>query len=325
MNVGQLILGGRQKPGPSNMLRPPEVHVHVESAPARRPAAAHWAIKKALLALFRRPLLSRKSANGGADALNQIAKEVPLNKKVCYLNTEDAPKWKDYMEVMAASLGIPADKFDKFDCFNGEFPPRDALARGDYVGVLINGSHYSAKDSALAWLPELFETLRFCAALEHLNMVGICFGCQALAVALGGDVGPNPDGSFEFGRCEVTLATKAQLDCAMPACACQIISHKGKMQLLESHGEQVTKLPPGAKCLGCSNVTPNELYVAGQHRNVLGCQSHPEFDDSLLKERIEPALREKQRLAPDFQYASECTSDQLLGRRLLRHWILRER
>ena len=36
--------------------------------------------------------------------------------------------------------------------------------------------------------------------------------------------------------------------------------------------------PPGTIC--------NEIYVAGPLGNVLGCQSHPEFNDALMRERI---------------------------------------
>ena len=310
--------------------------VRAEEADAaiKAPTGLRRTWRQALLGLFRSPPrrgqrvvghLGSGGAHvkGGCDGSIPL-KPIPANKKICYLNAEDAEKWHDYMQVCAASLEIPVDKFDKFDCFNGEFPSREALEGGEYIGVLVNGSHHSSKDSTLPWLPQLFDCLRHCATIKHLNLVGICFGCQALAVALGGDVGPNPDGSFEFGRCKVTLADRSERTVAIPSCACAIIDGRCQLHLLEAHGEQVTKLPPGGKTLGWSKITPHELYVAGEHQNVLGCQSHPEFTDELLQSRIEPALREKQRLCPAFQYACECRKDQSVGRLLLRHWLLRE-
>ena len=84
---------------------------------------------------------------------------------------------------------------------------------------------------------------------------------------------------------------------------------------------------PAALCTtgARTNHTPHELYIAGEHSNVLGCQSHPEFCDELLRSRIEPALVEKRRIPNDFKYVRGCCADQGVGRRLVRHWLLRER
>ena len=307
--------------------------VRAEEADAaiKAPTGLRRTWRQALLGLFRSP--APRAAGGWALGQRRRSREgrlrrqhppqpIPANKKICYLNAEDAEKWHDYMQVCAASLEIPVDKFDKFDCFMAS-SFEEAPGRAHWR-LSANGSHHSSKDSTLPWLPQLFDCLRHCATIKHLNLVGICFGCQALAVALGGDVGPNPDGSFEFGRCEVTLADRSERTVAIPSCACAIIDGRCQLHLLEAHGEQVTKLPPGGKTLGWSKITPHELYVAGEHQNVLGCQSHPEFTDELLQSRIEPALREKQRLCPAFQYACECRKDQSVGRLLLRHWLLRE-
>jgi len=68
------------------------------------------------------------------------------------------------------------------------------------------------------------------------------------------------------------------------------------VRLLESHGEQVLRLPPGARLLGGSYTAPHELFLAGEHGNLLCCQAHVEFDVGHLRERIEPALVAKSRL-----------------------------
>jgi len=204
-------------------------------------------------------------------------------KRIAFLNTEDAPKWVDQLEIFARALELPVSRFEKFDCFRGQYPSAHALRRGVYVGVLITGSHFSCVDPALPWLQGLFECIRTCEELPHVNVLGCCFGCQAAAVALGGTVGNNPDGSFAFGVESVDL-TLSELRVAT-------------LRLLESHGEQVLTLPRGAILVGTSASAPHELFVAGRHRNVLCCQSHPEFDRHLLQSRIEPALVAKGRLS----------------------------
>ena len=49
-------------------------------------------------------------------------------------------------------------------------------------------------------------------------------------------------------------------------------SQLGAVQLLASHGDQVTRLPPGAELLGWSAGSPHELFLCGPHKNMLCCQ-----------------------------------------------------
>ena len=85
-------------------------------------------------------------------------------KKIAYINTEDAPKWHDQLEVFAAALRLPPEVFEKFDAFADQFPSAAALQRGEYSGVLITGSHFSAVDPTLPWLNGLFASIRAAAA-----------------------------------------------------------------------------------------------------------------------------------------------------------------
>ena len=211
-------------------------------------------------------------------------------KKIAYINTEDAPKWHDQLEVFAAALQLLPEAFEKFDAFADQFPSAAALQRGEYSGVLITGSHFSAVDPTLPWLTGLFASIRAAAAAPDVRVLGCCFGAQAVAVALGGAVGANPDGRFCYGVEEIALdgpRAARLLPEALPP----------TLRLLESHGEQVTRLPPTAELLGSSAGTPHEIFVAGEHGTVLCVQAHPEFTPELMGARIAPALRDKGRLS----------------------------
>ena len=83
-------------------------------------------------------------------------------KKIAYINTEDAPKWHDQLEVFSAALQLAPEVFEKFDAFADQFPSAAALQRGEYSGVLITGSHFSAVDPNLPWLTGLFASIRAC-------------------------------------------------------------------------------------------------------------------------------------------------------------------
>ena len=225
-------------------------------------------------------------------------------RRIAYLNTEDAAKWTDQLQVFATALDIPARCFVKFDCFRNEFPSVAALQRGDFSGVLITGSHFSAKDPSLTWLPSLFECIRTAAKIPHVHVLGCCFGCQACAVALGGDVGKNPDGTFVFGAESISLRAPQTLQRTLDNDRCSRSKHgsdasplPASLRLLEAHGEQVLTLPRGAECVASSASCSNEIFVAGEYSNVLAVQAHAEFDVPLMRSRIEPALLAKGRLS----------------------------
>jgi GMP synthase-like glutamine amidotransferase len=217
--------------------------------------------------------------------------------RIAYLNTEDAPKWADQRSIFAEALRMPLECLEPFDCFAGEFPSRDALHAFD--ALLITGSHFSALDPTLPWLPHLFDTIRAAAALPAMRVVGCCFGAQACAVALGGEVASNPAGNFVLGWTQLEL----QLELSRHKWARGAFgagrAPPRRIGLLESHGEQVVRLPEGAELLASSEGTPHELFLCGASHNVLCCQAHPEFDECHLRERIGPALRAKGRLSED--------------------------
>jgi GMP synthase-like glutamine amidotransferase len=61
------------------------------------------------------------------------------------------------------------------------------------------------------------------------------------------------------------------------------------LRLLESHGDQVLALPPGAVTLATSGTAAHELWAAGP--NVLAFQFHIEIDGRLAHEKIWPAIK----------------------------------
>jgi GMP synthase-like glutamine amidotransferase len=105
------------------------------------------------------------------------------------------------------------------------------------------------------------------AYAAKIPMVGICFGHQIMADALGGDVRKSEKG-WGLGRHTYGVAAPAPfgLDATALAVAC-------------SHQDQVIVAPPEAEVILASDFTPN----AGlRYRNgrALSFQPHPEFEDA---------------------------------------------
>jgi GMP synthase-like glutamine amidotransferase len=132
--------------------------------------------------------------------------------------------------------------------------------------VLITGSAAGVYDNHLSWMQPLRQFIRSAYA-QRTPMVGICFGHQIMADALGGDVRKSDKG-WGLGRhvYDVT-ARPGFLGGNMPelAIAC-------------SHQDQVIVPPDEAQVFLASDFTPNAglLYRNGA---AMSLQPHPEFED----------------------------------------------
>jgi len=143
-------------------------------------------------------------------------------------------------------------------------------------GVVVTGSaamvsHREAwSEQTAAWLRGVVE--------EGVPVLGICFGHQLLAHALGGRVGPNPRGR-EIGTISIALADGAIDDPLFAGLPARIDVHA-------THLESVLELPPGARSLASSTLDPNHAFrVPG--RPAWGVQFHPEFSASITRDYIE--------------------------------------
>ena len=109
-----------------------------------------------------------------------------------------------------------------------------------------------------------------------LPILGVCYGHQLLAQALGGEVGPNPLGR-QIGTTMVTLEPAAASDrlmCALPAA----------FQAQTTHMESVLTLPPGVVRLA---TTPRDRnHVVRFNPRTWGIQFHPEFSSAVMNTYI---------------------------------------
>lgn len=145
-----------------------------------------------------------------------------------------------------------------FRTLDGELPEHPAA---DEL-YLITGSNNAAYD-VLPWIRELQEWIRKAAA-RKVHLVGICFGHQIIAQALGGRV-ERYAGGWGVGIREMEV-----LDADM----FPYFPDK-KMRLIVNHHDQVTQLPEGAIPLATSDFCRYEGFRIGHH--ILTFQGHPEF------------------------------------------------
>jgi len=182
----------------------------------------------------------------------------------------------------------------EFPCARtGQVPTLDELDSFD--AVICPGSRYSATDDTLVFLPSLLAVLSQISKQCRPQLLGICFGHQAVARALGGQVGKNSGGEFRFAAEQVVCSPQwSQLPYVQAGgdvrgdeggrgggggaerAHCQ--DEVGEdLLLLTSHGDCVEALPSEATRVATSDSTENEIFVVSDH--VLSFQTHPEFSN----------------------------------------------
>jgi GMP synthase (glutamine-hydrolysing) len=176
----------------------------------------------------------------------------------------------DFEDWITAGMGIDPQSVKVVSVFEGEtLPDPTRLA-----GVVITGSGAMVSDRE-PW-SERTERWIVTAVENETPILGICYGHQLLAQALGGRVGPNPLGR-EIGTVEVRLEESAAEDKLLAG-------FSGPLSLHVSHWESVLNLPEGAVRLSVTDGDPNSAFCFGEV--AWGVQFHPEFCAAVMSEYI---------------------------------------
>jgi GMP synthase (glutamine-hydrolysing) len=134
-----------------------------------------------------------------------------------------------------------------------------------FDGILLTGSLASVTERA-PWMTALGHWSL--AAASARPVLGVCFGHQLLAWALGARVERNPRGP-EVGSRTVTLTAAGIADPLFTGLPRSFLAP-------EAHEDHVARVPPGARLLASGPRTPVEAFAAGE--TIRAVQFHPEFD-----------------------------------------------
>lgn len=154
----------------------------------------------------------------------------------------------------------------------------------DVAGALVTGSPAMVSDRepwserTAGWLKE--------AVNAGLPVLGVCYGHQLLAHALGGKVDYHPQGR-EIGTWQVALHPEAQDDHLFR-------DFPEAFQAHLTHAQSVLQLPEGAQLLASTSYEPCQAFRVGNQ--AWGLQFHPEFSAEVMREYVEtfaPKLREE--------------------------------
>lgn len=184
--------------------------------------------------------------------------------KIGILQTGHAPqeladRTGDYDVLFTRVLGGNGFDIEAWPVVDGVFP--DSADAAD--GWVITGSRHGAYEDH-PWIPPLEQLVRDIHA-RGAPMVGICFGHQIIAQALGGKV-------EKFHRGWAVGAPDYDMD--------------GQTLTLNAwHQDQVTVRPEGARVLASNAFCENAVLAYGD--SIWTVQPHPEYDADFIKGLID--------------------------------------
>ncbi len=165
--------------------------------------------------------------------------------------------------------GEPDLKFSSLPLYDKQHPVPSV---NDYDAYLTTGSSHSVYENH-SWIADIENLIREAAA-KGTPHLGICFGHQIHAQALGGKVakssGPRGIGVHRYNLTETGK---------------EIFGPAFAFNLNAAHQDQVLELPEGAVLLATSRFCENAAIAYGRHG--LSLQGHPEATRKIEYDTIE--------------------------------------
>lgn len=145
-----------------------------------------------------------------------------------------------------------------FSAINHELP--EDIHMCDFY--MTSGSRWGVNDDQL-WIRKLEDFVR-ALYVAGIGFVGICFGHQLIVKSLGGRVDKSLKGWGIGIAISDVIATHTWMT-----------ETKSKINLVVSHQDQISELPPQTQVLISNNFCPYSMIKVGH--SFLGIQGHPEY------------------------------------------------
>ena len=190
--------------------------------------------------------------------------------------------------------------FAVFDVVQGEYP----ASVHECDGYISTGSRFSVYDDEpwIRWFKQFVRELYF----QKQKFVGVCFGHQMIAEALGGRCG-KADAGWGIGVKEVVIQNRRGW----------MTPEQNRYRLLVSHQDQILQLPPEARVVGENSHCPVSMLMVGDH--FLGIQAHPEFTPDYARELMRMRT---DRIGLAAVTAAENTLDQQTDESVIAGWMI---
>jgi GMP synthase-like glutamine amidotransferase len=206
--------------------------------------------------------------------------------------------YRDMFEKLLAPQ-IPHLQLTWFDVIRGELP-----ATSDACDAYVcTGSRYSVYEDR-DWIDKL-KAFVWRLHEDRKPFVGICFGHQVLAEALGGEVKQAAQG-WGVGIREMRIT--------QPEPWMQPPKSEAKLEYM--HADQVQKLPPGSVVLAEAPHCPVAMFRVGD--TMLGIEGHPEFPAPYVQALV---LARKERIGQERANAALASLSEKADDDVVARWI----
>jgi len=198
---------------------------------------------------------------------------------IALLGCDDVPQrfrhiaggYRDMFDALLAPH-VPDLNLEWVDLYRGDMPP----APSAFDAYVCTGSRCSVYEDR-EWIRRL-KTFVQEARREGAPFVGICFGHQMLAEALGGKV-VRADYGWGIGVHDMKVVKSESW----------MVPERAQCRLQYMHADQVQSMPPDSTLLASSAHCPVAMFRVGER--MLGIEGHPEFpaayEEALLLARKE--------------------------------------
>lgn len=212
----------------------------------------------------------------------------------------DFPGW------FRRGLGLLRHEVEVVRVDTGATLPRDASA---HAGIIVTGSPAMVSER-LHWSETTAAWLRV-AVEQGVPVLGICYGHQLLAHALGGRVDYHPRGR-EVGTVGIERLASAADDDLLARTPASFLAHA-------SHQQSVLELPAGAVTLARSAHDPH--HAVRYAPAAWGLQFHPEFSVQIMRAYLRRrAAQSRHGDCPDDCCRARSDAPAPAARRLLRRF-----
>ncbi|KAI0087198.1 class I glutamine amidotransferase-like protein [Irpex rosettiformis] len=174
-------------------------------------------------------------------------------------------------------------EMDSYDVRNKLEYPEDI---DKYDGIVYTGSAASAYEN-VEWINKLVEyTAKIAGEKPHIKLIGICFGHQIIARALGEECVPN-GGKWEIGPTTLQLTNVGK----------ELFGVES-LNIQQMHRDHVPNVPKSCLLLGSTSTSTNQGFIryapdapasnpSLSDIQIFTVQGHPEFTERIVSAVVE--------------------------------------
>ena len=214
-------------------------------------------------------------------------------------------KHGDFDDFIMNQAGLSPDDVFVSSVYKNESLPK----LRDISAIIITGSHAMVSDFD-DWSVYLSEWLRD-VVQKSIPVLGICYGHQLIAQALGGNVGYHPGGR-EIGTVKIELTDNGKKDPLLG-----VLPHNFSGHVM--HSQTVMTLPANARVLAKNDFEKHHAFVL--YDTIWSVQFHPEFNADITHQYIEEQKTTLLNEGYNIEVFHESVQENDLGKLLLKRFI----